>query len=71
MEIELENENDINQQNIRSGTNTPENFENDEDILQLTNRKDVLNTVLEKLIDTINQPKKDEKIKPTRNQQNQ
>lgn len=68
--MKIENENNISKHNPLSGDKTPVNNENDEDIIQLTNRKDMLNTVLEKLIDKINEPKAEQKSKQEINKQN-
>jgi hypothetical protein len=54
----IEREEDIIRLDSEQGADSTNAKDNDEDIKHLTRRKDVLNNVLEKLIDKINQPQK-------------
>jgi hypothetical protein len=56
IEMIIENEKESELQGCLPNADYAINKENDEEIENLTSRKDVLNNVLEKLIDKINQP---------------
>ena len=63
--MKIERNEDISKQNSISGDEDDAVEEYDNDIKNLTLRKDILNNVLEKLIDKINQPNQDEKLHGT------
>lgn len=54
--MHIENEEEFELEGSLPNAYNEENKENDDEIKNLTNRKDVLNNVLEKLINKINQP---------------